>query len=69
MTKEQEADYIQSLSVAQLKALEKNGKWIEMDLSEEPVVKKLTKKQQADYFQSLSVKELKELSAKVKWKK
>jgi hypothetical protein len=56
--KQEEADYIQSLSVTQLKALEADVQWVEMDLSEEPVVTKTTKRQYADFIQSLSLEEL-----------
>jgi hypothetical protein len=58
---EKEAEYIQSLSVAQLKALEANVKWVQFDLSEEPVVTKMTSSQYNDYILSLNLDELRAL--------
>jgi hypothetical protein len=58
MTKKQQADYFQSLTVKELKELSAKVKWEKVVVSEEPVVTKTTKRQYADFIQSLSLEEL-----------
>jgi hypothetical protein len=58
MTKKQQADYFQSLSVQELKELSAKVKWQKVVVSEEPVVTKTTEMQYDDFIQSLSLEEL-----------